>query len=99
MPAEQALQSIGGIMAYKKIAKGTDEWDLFQDLFRLSEKYLEVEDNEAYWTALTEDVNEFINSHENKALAKEFGLSLLAYLDNVRQQEYEESEPPLEQVS
>lgn len=74
-------------MAYKKIAKGSDEWEIMRGLFLLCERHLGVEDTQEYWAYLTEDVNEFIQSNKGHPLAQALGLALVEYLDKTAQAE------------
>lgn len=51
-------------MAEQKFPKGSVEWDMFQQFWRLCQKYWIVEDAEEYWDALVKDASDFMDKYD-----------------------------------
>lgn len=63
-------------MAGVKFSKGSEEWQMFMDYWALCQKYWEPEDEDAYWTSLAKETNDFYKKHGTD-FAKALGLALL----------------------
>lgn len=57
-------------MASKKFEKGSPEWMMFQDYWKLCQKFWVPEDNERYWEQVGDGISEFFEKH--KGVNKEF---------------------------
>ncbi len=64
-------------MAEVKFLKGSEEWMLFMDYWRLCQKYWEPEDNDDYWYSLIDAVKGF-----HKKYGTDFSLALSKCLVN-----------------
>lgn len=62
-------------MAGVKFEKGSKEWDMFMDFWKLCQKYWEPEETEEYWYSLVDDINSFYQKH-NTSFAKKLYWSL-----------------------
>lgn len=71
-----------------KFAKGGPEWAMFGDLYKLSERFWEVQrpDNEKYWFDLVEAASEFLQKYEGIPYAKGACLALLTTLEEQARQ-------------
>lgn len=47
-------------MAGKKIVKGSEEWQMFQDFWKLAQEIWEPEDTDEYWQEVIGKTDEFI---------------------------------------
>lgn len=61
-------------MASVKFEKGSAEWQMFQDYYKICQKYWQPEQDETkaetYWLELGEDMNKFYNTYSTIPLAK-----------------------------
>ena len=57
-------------MAENKFPKGSDEWQMFVDFWRVVQKYWIAEDNDEYWKALIKEVGDFNKTHKTRFASK-----------------------------
>lgn len=69
-------------MAGKKIAKGSEEWQMFQDFWKLAQDLWIPEDTEEYWQEVMNRTNEFHEKYKTP-YAKHFAVGFLNALDEV----------------
>lgn len=77
-------------MAKKKFAKGSEEWMLFQDFWRMCQEYWLVEDTEAYWEELVNQVEEFRRKYPGE-FPKELAYALVHELERRSRKDHEEN--------
>lgn len=53
------------------LERGTEEFELFGDYFKICKKYWQVESTDEYWENLIDDCNEFCEKYKDYALARE----------------------------
>lgn len=53
------------------LERGTEEFELFGDYFKICKKYWQVESTDEYWEHLIDDCNEFCEKYKDYALARE----------------------------
>ncbi len=69
-------------MAGKKIVRGSEEWQMFQDFWKLSQELWEPESNDGYWEKVIRLTDEFYQKYRTP-YAKGFALGLVNALDDV----------------
>ena len=68
-------------MAEHKFPKGSPEWLMFQDYYKLCQKYWVAEEDYDYWRSLADDAGDFHRKY------KEVPLALHLYLAFITTQE------------
>lgn len=53
------------------LERGTEEFELFGDYFKICKKYWQVESTDEYWENLIDDCNEFCEKYKDYKLARE----------------------------
>ena len=56
-------------MAEVKFEKGSKEWEMFMDFWKMCQKHWIPDETEEYWIALSNDINDFYKKH-NTSFAK-----------------------------
>ena len=64
-----------------KFEKGSKEWRMFNEFWKLCQKFWIVEDDDAYWQEFISDMNDFYKKYDKSILAKGLGLALANLLD------------------
>lgn len=67
-------------MAAKKIVKGSREWKMFQDLWKLCQELWVPEDTDEYWRQVAEKTFEFTKKYDTP-FAHYFAVGFLNALD------------------
>lgn len=67
-------------MSAIKLQKGTEEFEMFRDYWKMLEENWGVEDSEAYWNKVIEDTNAFYRKYETE-FSKELALALINELE------------------
>jgi len=70
-------------IASVKFQKDSEEWLMFQDFYRLCQKFWLPEDaklNKSYWEELMVESGEFAEKYSSSSFAKRLALALLGYL-------------------
>lgn len=68
-------------MAAVKFFKGSEEWLMFMDFWKLCQEYWEPERNDTYWEALVKDTDKFYEKYKNFPLAKRLAEILVDTLE------------------
>ncbi len=71
-------------MAETKFIKGSLEFDLFQDYWKMIQKYYITEETEAYWKAVCDDIGNFSKRYEKTSaeeLARALALAAMHFFD------------------
>lgn len=71
-------------MSAVKFSKGSEEWMMFTDFWKLCQKYWEVELTDKYWEDLISDANDIYAKYSKIPLARRM---INAFL-NVKEEEY-----------
>ena len=69
-------------MASTKFQKDSEEWLMFQDFYRLCQKFWFPEDaklNKAYWEELMVEAGEFAEKYNQNEFAKRLALAFLGF--------------------
>lgn len=69
-------------MASVKFQKDSEEWLLFQDFYRLCQKYWIPEDakeHKEYWELLVVESGEFVEKYNKNEFAKRLALAFLGF--------------------
>lgn len=67
-------------MSAIKLQKGTEEFEMFLDYWKMLEENWGVEDSEAYWNKVIEDTDAFYRKYETE-FSKELALALINELE------------------
>lgn len=78
-------------MAAKNIAKGSEEWMMFQDFFKLSQEVWEPEDTDEYWEWAKDKAYEFYQKYKTP-YAREFAAGLMIALESVCKERKEKND-------
>lgn len=73
-------------MAAKKFLKGSEEWMMFMDFWKLCQDFWEPEDNQEYWKNSSESIMSFARKYESMIFAKIIALAFMDYLENKAKQ-------------
>ena len=63
-------------MAAVRFQKGSEEWMMFGDLYKLMQDYWEPEDTDEYWLSLSAAVRDFHDKYQTE-IAKELALAVM----------------------
>lgn len=75
-------------MSSVKFQKGSPEWYMFQDYWKLCQKFWIPEKNDNYWDNMVNETREFMKKYEDIALASGLAIALIDDLENRMKQEY-----------
>lgn len=73
-------------MAAKKFLKGSEEWMMFMDFWKLCQDFWEPEDNQEYWKNASESVMSFGRKYESMIFARIIALAFMDYLETKAKQ-------------
>lgn len=68
-------------MAEKRFAKGSEEWVMFQDFYKLCQSIWIIEDSDEYWEHVKDQIDAFWQKYKGDIFAKHLGFSLLNTLE------------------
>lgn len=68
-------------MAVKKFLKGSEEWMMFMDFWKLCQDYWEPEESQEYWENASESIMSFGRKYESMIFARIIALALMDYLE------------------
>lgn len=57
-------------MAEHKFPKGSPEWLMFQDYYKLCQKYWVAENADVYWKGIVADAGDFLKKYKEVPLAE-----------------------------
>ncbi len=69
-------------MAGVEFQKGSPEWYMFKDYWRLCQKFWFPEDGEDYWDMVNREISGFMKKHEDVLMSRELALVLNDFLDH-----------------
>lgn len=64
-------------MAGCKFQKGSEEWQMFNDFWKLCQEYWEPEENQEYWDKLILEASKFVEKYAAYPLAKEIAMGFV----------------------
>ncbi|MBM6803286.1 hypothetical protein H6B07_11585 [Mediterraneibacter glycyrrhizinilyticus] len=73
-------------MSAIKLQKGTEEFEMFRDYWKMLEENWGVEDSEAYWNKVIEDTDAFYRKYDTE-FSKELALALINELERKEKDE------------
>ena len=73
-------------MSAIKLQKGTEEFEMFRDYWKMLEENWGVEDSEAYWNKVIEDTDAFYRKYETE-FSKALALALINELERKEKDE------------
>lgn len=68
-------------MAAVKFLKGSEEWMMFMDFWKICQEYWQPEKNDTYWESLVKETDKFYDTYKNFPLAKRLAESLVDTLE------------------
>lgn len=68
-------------MAEKRFGKGSEEWVILQDYYKLCQSIWIIEDNDEYWNHVKDEIDSFRKRYKDDIFAKHLGISLLNLLE------------------
>lgn len=69
-------------MAAAKFTKGSEEWLMFSEFWKLCQKHWKIETSEKYWQDLIDDCNDFADKYKDFELSKQLVLAFLETKDS-----------------
>ena len=69
-------------MAAVKFLKGSEEWMMFMDFWKLCQEYWEPEDNQEYWKGVSEAVVKFGKTYGEIVFARMIALVFLDFIED-----------------
>lgn len=75
-------------MAKKDIQSGTEEFELFRDFWNLYKENGVVENNDAYFEKLRQDIDKFYQKYKT-SFAKELGVAVVNEMERKWKNEYQ----------
>ena len=76
-------------MAEVKFQKGSEEWLMFLDYYKIIQKYYIPESKDSYWDAVIEEMDGFCKKYEKVSLAKKIAMAFLKTMEEVIKSEKE----------
>lgn len=73
-------------MASKRFEKGSVEWGMFQDFWKMAQKFYVPEDDQNYWEELTNEQVRYQEKYKEIALAQEMNVGLGRALEKMYRQ-------------
>ncbi len=70
-------------MAGKKIEKGSEEWQFFQDYYGFRQKYYEADSEDEWFEKLTKEVDRIFNKYKGTEIEIFVKNLLMAHVDDV----------------
>ena len=68
-------------MAEIKFQKGIEEWLMFQDYYKIIQKYYIPESNDSYWDDVVEEMDGFCKKYASVPLAKKIAMAFLKTME------------------
>lgn len=70
-------------MAEVKFNKGSEEWLMFTDFWKLCQKYWQVESSDEYWESLIDCTNDFYEKYREIPLARRLSFALIEAMEDI----------------
>ena len=74
-------------MAEQRFNKGSEEWMMFMNYWKLCQKFWIVEKKDDYWDSLKDETNEFYEKYKNITLSKYLFVALVNSLEEIYRKE------------
>lgn len=68
-------------MADIKFQKGSEEWLMFQEYYKIIQKYYIPESNDIYWDSVVEEMDGFCKKYQQVPLAKKIAMAFLKTME------------------
>lgn len=68
-------------MASVKFEKDSHEWHMFQDYWKLCQKFWVPENNDEYWKAIVRETDDFYEKYKDITLSKKIALAFVDAVD------------------
>lgn len=60
-----------------KFEKGSVEWQMFQDFWRITQEFWDAEDTDEFWKRLTDNLSAFGSKYNNDKFVLDLGFALI----------------------
>ena len=74
----------GGLMAEKNFPKGSEEWMMFMEFWKMCQKYWIPEASDEWWESTLNDIDSFQKRYGSTVFARGLGMALVNHLQNER---------------
>lgn len=68
-------------MAKVKFQKGSEEWLMLQDYYKIIQKYYIPELNDSYWDSVVEEMDGFCKKYQQVPLARKVAMAFLKTME------------------
>lgn len=68
-------------MAEIKFQKGSEEWLMFQEYYKIIQKYYIPESNDSYWDSVVEEMDGFCKKYQQVPLARKIVMAFLKTME------------------
>lgn len=68
-------------MAEIKFQKGSEEWLMFQEYYKIIQKYYIPESNDIYWDSVVEEMDGFCKKYQQVPLARKIAMAFLKTME------------------
>lgn len=68
-------------MAEQKFVKGSEEWQMFNDYWKLCQHYWKPEEKDEYWKSLIADIDNFCRKYGNEIFPRKISLAFVETLE------------------
>lgn len=82
-------------MASKRFEKGSEEWQMFTDFWKICQQFWEPEDKDDYWDKVVDATGEFYRKYKvnNDIFARKIALAFVDIIEEKAKQERKDSKP------
>lgn len=70
-------------MASKQLARGTPEFEMFGDFYKMYQEFYEVEETDEYWDAFIQRSGELIEKHKATPIIRNLITALCDYQERI----------------
>ena len=68
-------------MAEIKFQKGSEEWLMFQEYYKIIQKYYIPESNDSYWDSVVEEIDGFCKKYQQVPLSRKIAMAFLKTME------------------
>lgn len=85
----------GDFVASKRFEKGSEEWLLFMDFWKICQEFWQPEENDEYWEKVIETTSEFHKKYKtnNDIFARKIALAFVDTIEEKAKQARKNSKP------
>lgn len=82
-------------MASKRFEKGSEEWQMFTEFWKICQRFWAPEENDEYWEQVIDATNEFHKKYKanNDVFARKIALAFIDTIEEKSKQAQKDSKP------